>query len=98
MSSPQTPDGRCPGDRRRARRTHAGRIVGRTILEQDTRLDDLARTAATKLQSPLPSPAAADPALEQLKAAKGETFDAGYVDRLRQTVGGRAPAWSTSPP
>ena len=61
------------------------RTIGKTILQQDRVLDGMARSAASRLQIPLPSPA--PPALEKLQAAEGETFDAGYVDRLRATDG-----------
>jgi hypothetical protein len=62
------------------------RALGKKVLEQDKKLDGLVRTAATKLQSPLPS-TPADPALATLKAAGADAFDAGYVDRLRADDG-----------
>jgi putative membrane protein len=61
------------------------RTMGKKILAEDQKLDTLARTTATKLQSPIPSAPA--PSLETLRAAKGEAFDLGYIDRLRSTAG-----------
>ena len=65
--------------------TGSVRTIGKKIVQQDRVLDGMARGAASRLQIPLPSPS--PPALEKLQAAAGETFDAGYVDRLRATDG-----------
>jgi predicted outer membrane protein len=63
----------------------AVKTIGKKILAQDKQLDTLARTTATKLQSPFPS--AAPSALAELESAQSDIFDVGYISKLRETDG-----------
>lgn len=68
--------------------------VGRMIAEQHSRLDGLAREAASKLNIPLPDEPNADQQtwLGEMRRASGAEFDQVFIDRLRAAHGKIFPA------
>jgi putative membrane protein len=63
--------------------------IGRSIAEQNVRLEQLAREAAAKLGIPLPAGPTAEQQswLREMRAATGQRFDQLFVDILRGTHG-----------
>ncbi|SDT66302.1 Predicted outer membrane protein [Actinoplanes derwentensis] len=68
--------------------------IGRSIADQHTELDLLARNAATKLKITLPNEPNEDQQgwLDEMESAQGEQFDQIYIDRLRAAHGKIFPA------